>query len=68
VGEAQQRTDLRVAWTSVNGSWEVAAYGNNVFDHRYVTGLNTYGKDVLGVVGATVSEPRTYGVELTVRY
>lgn len=68
VGEAQQRTDLRVAWTSVNGLWEVAAYGNNVFDNRYVTGLNTYGKDVLGVVGATVSEPRTYGVELTVRY
>jgi iron complex outermembrane receptor protein len=46
----------------------VAAFGNNVFDHRYVTGLNTYGKDPLGVVGAMVSEPRTYGVELTIRY
>jgi iron complex outermembrane receptor protein len=68
VGEAQQRTDLRVAWASPGGLWEIAAYGNNVFDNRYVTGLNTYGKDVLGVVGATVSEPRTYGVELTVRY
>ena len=68
VGEAQQRTDLRAAWTSATGLWEVAAYGNNVFDHRYVTGLNTYGKDPLGVVGAMVSEPRTYGVELTIRY
>ena len=46
----------------------MAAYGNNVFDNRYVTGLNTYGKDVLGVVGAMISEPRTYGLELTVHY
>ncbi len=68
VGESQQRTDLRAAWTSAQGLWEVAAYGNNVFDNRYVTGLNTYGKDVLGVVGATISEPRTYGVEVTFHY
>ena len=68
VGESQQRTDLRAAWTSPQGVWEVAAYGNNVFDNRYVTGLNTYGKDVLGVVGAMISEPRTYGLELTVHY
>ena len=68
VGESQQRTDVRAAWTSPQGFWEVAAYGNNLADNRYVTGLNTYGKDVLGVVGATVSEPRTYGVEVTFRY
>ena len=68
VGESQQRTDARVSWTSPQGVFEVAAYGNNLADNRYVTGLNTYGKDVLGVVGATVSEPRTYGMELTVRY
>lgn len=68
VGESQQRTDLRAAWTSPQGYWEVAAYGNNLADNRYVTGLNTYGKDVLGVVGAMVSEPRTYGVEVTFRY
>ncbi len=68
VGESQQRTDLRAAWTSPQGFWEVAAYGNNLADNRYVTGLNTYGKDVLGVVGATISEPRTYGVEVTFRY
>jgi iron complex outermembrane receptor protein len=66
--DAQERTDARVAWTSPHGLWEVAAYGNNLFDNRYVTGLNTYGRDVLGVVGATVNEPRTYGMEFTVRY
>ncbi|MCI4566523.1 TonB-dependent receptor [Lysobacter sp. CFH 32150] len=68
LGEAQERTDLRVGWTSARGHWGWAVYGNNVFDNRYVTGLNTYGKDVLGVVGAMVSEPRTYGLEITVKY
>ena len=68
LGESQQRTDLRAAWTSPKGGWGLAVYGNNVFDNRYVTGLNTYGKDVLGVVGAMVSEPRTYGVEVTLKY
>ncbi|HJW46309.1 MAG TPA: TonB-dependent receptor, partial [Lysobacter sp.] len=65
---ASNRTDVRLGWTSPLGHWGWAVYGNNVFDNRYVTGLNTYGKDVLGVVGATVSEPRTYGLEVTVKY
>ena len=68
VGESQQRTDARIAWTSPQGLWEVAAFGNNLADNRYVTGLNTYGKDVLGMVGAMVSEPRTYGMEVNFRY
>jgi iron complex outermembrane recepter protein len=68
LGEAQERTDVRLGWTSPLGHWGWAVYGNNVFDNRYVSGLNTYGKDVLGVVGAMVSEPRTYGLEVTVKY
>ncbi|HEU0305943.1 MAG TPA: TonB-dependent receptor, partial [Lysobacter sp.] len=68
LGEAQERTDVRLGWSSPRGHWGWAVYGNNVFDNRYVTGLNTYGRDVLGVVGATVSEPRTYGLEVSVKY
>ena len=68
MGESQQRTDVRLGWTAPRGHWGWAVYGNNVFDNRYVTGLNTYGKDVLGVVGAGVTEPRTYGVEVSVKY
>ncbi|QSX78649.1 TonB-dependent receptor domain-containing protein [Agrilutibacter solisilvae] len=68
IGESQQRTDVRLGWTSPRGHWGWAVYGNNVFDNRYVTSLNTYGKDVLGVVGAGVTEPRTYGFEVTVQY
>ena len=43
-------------------------YGNNVFDNQYVKGLNTYGRGPLGVVGATISEPRTYGMEVAVKF
>ena len=68
IGEAQHRTNVRLGWTSASGLWNLALYGNNVFDNRYVTGLNTYGLAPLGVVGAAVSEPRTYGLELEVRY
>ena len=68
IGESRQRTDLRVSWSSPQDRWTVAAYGNNVFDNRYVTGLNTYGAAVLGVVGAGVTPPRTYGLEVTLKY
>ena len=67
VGESQQRTDLRIAWSSVQDRWTVAAYGNNVFDNRYVIGTNTYGAAVLGVVGAGVTAPRTYGLEFSLK-
>ncbi|RZA18626.1 MAG: TonB-dependent receptor [Lysobacteraceae bacterium] len=68
IGESQQRTDVRVSWSSPQDRWTVAAYGNNVFDHRYVTGTNTYGAAVLGVVGAGVTPPRTYGLEVSLKY
>ncbi|WP_190285574.1 TonB-dependent receptor [Montanilutibacter psychrotolerans] len=67
-GEAQSRTDLRLGWSSASGRLGMAVYGHNLADNRYVTGLNTYGKDAFGTVGATVSEPRTYGFEVTLQY
>ncbi len=68
IGEAQQRTDARIGWTSPRGHWNWAIYANNVFDKQYVRGLNTYGRGPLGVVGATITDPRTYGVEMTVKF
>ncbi|TWI06196.1 iron complex outermembrane receptor protein [Luteimonas cucumeris] len=68
VGGAQNRSDLRASWTSSDDRWGVAMYGTNVFDNRYVTGLHTYGTDVFGTTGATVSEPRFYGVELSAKF
>jgi len=68
IGESQQRTDVRVGWTSPLKHWNWAVYANNVFDKQYVRGLNTYGHDPLGVVGATITDPRTYGLEMTVKF
>jgi iron complex outermembrane receptor protein len=68
LGEAQERTDFRLGWDSAGGRVGVAVYGNNIFDNQYVTSLGTYGKSVLGTVGARVSEPRTWGVEMNVHF
>ncbi len=67
-GESQNRTDVRLAWTSGRGHWTWALYGNNVFDNRYVGQLNVYGREAFGTVGAVVSEPRTYGIEAGVKF
>ncbi|WP_299346747.1 TonB-dependent receptor [uncultured Pseudoxanthomonas sp.] len=68
IGEARDRTDVRIGWTAPQGHWSWAIYGNNVFDNQYVKGLNTYGRGPLGVVGATITEPRTYGMEVAVKF
>jgi iron complex outermembrane receptor protein len=68
LGESQQRTDLRLGWVSPQGHWGWAVYGNNLFDNQYINSLGTYGKTVLGTVGARVTEPRTYGAEVMVKF
>ena len=68
IGEEQNRTDVYARWRSPSAAWSVAAYANNVFDNRYVTGLHTYGTTVVGATGASISEPRFYGVELQYQF
>ncbi|MDZ4047782.1 MAG: TonB-dependent receptor, partial [Pseudoxanthomonas sp.] len=38
IGEPRERTDVRVGWTSPQGTWSWAVYGNNIFDNQYVKG------------------------------
>ena len=45
VGEATNRTDVRLAWTEENERWGAAAFLTNVFDERYVTGVNNLTRD-----------------------
>ena len=68
IGGSSNRTDVYLQWRSPQDRWGVAAYANNVFDHRYVTGLQQYGTTVFGTVGATISEPRQVGLELQYRF
>ena len=68
VGEAQQRLDLRLAWTSTNDKYGLAAYVTNVLDDQYVTGVNNITTDTFGTPFSLISEPRMWGVEATVAF
>ncbi len=63
VGEATNRTDLRLAWSSAGDRWGVAAYLTNAFDERYVTGVNNLTTNTFGTPFASISEPRMWGLE-----
>jgi iron complex outermembrane recepter protein len=59
------RTDARLAWTSHGAvPVTVAVYSNNLFDNRYVTGVQTISATTLGTPFANITAPRFYGVEL----
>jgi iron complex outermembrane receptor protein len=68
-GEATNRTDARLAWTS-HGlvPVTVAVYSNNLFDNRYVTGVQTISATTLGTPFTNITAPRFYGVEVGARF
>jgi iron complex outermembrane receptor protein len=64
VGEAQQRTDLRIGYEAGNHHWGLALYANNLFDKRYVTGVGNTSTSTIGTPYASVNAPRKLGLEL----
>ncbi|HEY0939753.1 MAG TPA: TonB-dependent receptor [Steroidobacter sp.] len=63
VGEATERLDLRLAWSSAKDTFGLAAYVTNVLDDQYVTGINNLTASTFGTPFASISEPRQWGVE-----
>ena len=63
VGEATQRTDLRLAWSTEDDAFGVAVFMNNVFDQRYVSGVNNITANTFGTPFASITPPRTWGVD-----
>jgi iron complex outermembrane receptor protein len=57
-----------VQWTAQDGHWGVGLYGNNVFDERYVVGVNNISASVLGTPFANISAPREVGLELNAKF
>jgi iron complex outermembrane recepter protein len=55
----------RLAWTGY-GRVPVtfAVYGNNLFDERYVTGVQTISATTLGTPFTNITAPRFWGVEV----
>jgi iron complex outermembrane receptor protein len=64
LGVAQNQTDARVSWRSAMGKWGVSLYGSNLFDKRYVTGINNITASTFGTPIASVNAPRRYGIDL----
>lgn len=65
---AQQRTDVRLDWTSPDDRWGLAVYGNNVFDKRYVSGVGNLTTSVFGTPTANITPPRFWGVEMRAKF
>jgi iron complex outermembrane receptor protein len=68
VGEAQQRLDVRLGWTSDDDRYGLAAFVTNVLDDQYVTGVNNLMTDTFGTPFASITEPRQWGVEATIAF
>ena len=68
VNQATQRLDLRLGWNSLNEKYGIAAFVTNALDDQYVTGINNLSNGVFGTPFASVSEPRKWGLEATVRF
>jgi len=64
LGVAENQTDARIGWRSAKGKWGVSAYGTNLFDKRYVTGINNITASTFGTPIASVNAPRRYGIDL----
>ncbi len=64
-GEATHRIDFRLGWDAPDHSWGLALFVNNVFNDRYVIGLDLISATKLGTPAAQVTPPRTIGLEAT---
>jgi iron complex outermembrane receptor protein len=64
VGEATNRTDVRLAWADESDAWGAAVFVTNAFDNRYVTGVNNITASTFGTPFASISEPRMWGFEV----
>ena len=68
VGGDTQRLDMRLGWVSANQKFGIAGYVTNALDDQNVTGINNLTTDTFGTAFGSVSEPRMWGVEATVKF
>jgi len=68
IGGSRQQTDLYLQWRSQQDHWSVAAFVSNLSNNRYVNGLAQYGTTVFGTVGAHITAPRYYGLEVQYQF
>ncbi len=64
LGGSQNITDARLGWRSASGKLSASLYGNNLFDKRYVTGINQITAGTFGTPIASINAPRRFGLDL----
>ena len=62
------RVDLRTTWTSADERWVVSGFVNNVFDEIGIRQILRHGAADGYRRTAQVTEPRVYGIEVTVNF
>lgn len=67
-GSATHRADFRLAWDAPGRRWGAAFFVQNVFNNRYVSGLDLISAGKLGTPVAQISAPRMIGLELSAHY
>jgi iron complex outermembrane recepter protein len=68
VAPSTQRMDMRLGWTSSSEKFGVAGFVTNLLDDQYVTGINNITNTTFGTAFGSISEPRMWGVEATVKF
>ncbi len=56
--------DLRASIADPDDSWELAVFGQNIFNDRHISAVTALG----GFPNASINEPVKWGVEATIRY
>lgn len=59
--------NARLSWTSTNGDWELAVFGDNLTDEAYIVNFVNQ-TNSFGFTSGSRNDPRTYGAQLTYRF
>jgi iron complex outermembrane receptor protein len=65
---SNEQIDLRAIWEGGNGQYDIVGYVRNATDQIGYNGLDIGSEDTGFARRVTVNPPRTYGVELRLRY
>lgn len=67
-GTMRSFANLRATWTEEGGMWSASLYMQNLFNSRYIEGVNNITTATLGTPFASISMPRTFGLDLRVNF
>jgi iron complex outermembrane receptor protein len=65
---SNEQIDLRAIWSGANGDYDIVGYVRNATDEIAYNGLELGAADTGFARRVTVNPPRTYGIELRLRY